>query len=31
MGEIGEAKRRVEAAISLDGKFRLMALDDPDL
>lgn len=29
--DLEEAKRRVAAAISLDGKYRLMALDDPDL
>lgn len=31
LGEMEEAKHRVSAAISLDGKFRLKALDDPDL
>ncbi|MEI6072942.1 MAG: hypothetical protein WCS31_14205 [Verrucomicrobiae bacterium] len=31
IGEMEEAKSRVAAAISLDEKFRLMALDDPDL
>ena len=31
MGEHVEAKRRVSAAIVLDGRFRAQALDDPDL
>ncbi len=31
MGNLEEAKRRVGTAISLDRKYRLMALDDPDL
>lgn len=31
IGNLEEAKSRVAAAISLDGKYRAMALDDPDL
>ena len=31
MGNLEEAKGRVAKAISLDGKFRSRALDDPDL
>lgn len=31
MGNLEESKRRVEAAISLDEKYRAMALDDQDL
>lgn len=31
LGELEEAKRRVALAISIDGKFRAMALDDKDL
>ena len=31
LGDLEEAKRRVTAATSLDEKFRIMALDDPDL
>ena len=31
MGNLEEAKGRVATAISLDGKFRSRALDDPDL
>ena len=31
MGDIAEAKKRVEKATSLDRKFQMMALDDPDL
>lgn len=31
LGDLEDAKRRVAGAISLDGKFRALALDDPDL
>ena len=31
LGEITKAKERVGKAIKLDGKFRLLALDDVDL
>jgi hypothetical protein len=31
MGDVEEAKKRVEKATSLDRKFQMMALDDPDL
>lgn len=31
MGDIEEAKKRVEKATSLDRKFQMLALDDPDL
>jgi Tfp pilus assembly protein PilF len=31
MGDIKEAKKRVEKATSLDRKFQMLALDDPDL
>jgi hypothetical protein len=31
MGEIGKAKERVGKAIKLDGKFKLLAIDDSDL
>lgn len=31
LGDIEEAKRRVKRAIELDAKFKLLALDDPDL
>ena len=31
MGDLDEARRRVAAAIAVDGKYRLLALDDPDL
>jgi len=31
LGDIEEAKRRVERATELDAQFKLLALDDPDL
>ncbi len=31
LGDLEEARARVAAAIALDGKFRAMALDEPDL
>lgn len=31
LGDPVEAKRRVASSISLDGRFRALALDDPDL
>ena len=31
LGDIEEAKRRVERATELDPQFKLLALDDPDL
>ena len=31
LGDINEAKTRVGRAIELDAKFKLLALDDPDL
>lgn len=31
LGDIEQAKERVKKAIELDTKFKLMALDDPDL
>jgi tetratricopeptide (TPR) repeat protein len=31
MGDVEEAKKRVEKATSLDRKFQMLALDDPDL
>jgi hypothetical protein len=31
MGDLAQAKANLERAIRLDPKFRLMALEDPDL
>lgn len=31
LGDIEQAKERVKKAIELDAKFKLIALDDPDL
>ena len=31
LGDIDQAKTRVRKAIELDGQFKLLALDDPDL
>jgi Tfp pilus assembly protein PilF len=31
LGDIDQAKERVRRAIELDAKFKMMALDDPDL